>query len=176
MQIRRFPGSLYARPCPFHRNDHSIMKPSLTFSGIPGYPYWMWKINYQESLPFIKAYRQNSLPSDSDEMRRIRAAARENQIYVSMGYSEIDMASLHLAQVMISPTGDVINHRRKIKPTHVERLIFGDGAGDTFESVVDTDIGRIGHLNCWENLNPFLKAMNASAGEQVGDELTHILM
>lgn len=136
-------------------------------TGIPGYPYWMWKINYQESLPFIKAYRQNSLPSDSDEMRRIRAAARENQIYVSMGYSEIDMASLHLAQVMISPAGDIINHRRKIKPTHVERLIFGDGAGDTFESVVDTDIGRIGQLNCWENMNPFLKAMNASAGEQV---------
>ena len=98
-------------------------------------------------------------------------AARENQIYVSMGYSEIDMASLHLAQVMISPTGDIINHRRKIKPTHVERLIFGDGAGDTFESVVDTDIGRIGHLNCWENLNPFLKALNVSAGEQVRGEL-----
>jgi len=83
----------------------------------------MWKINYQESLPFIKSYRENSLPSDSEQMRRIRAAARENQIYVSMGYSEIDMASLHLAQVMISPTGDVINHRRKIKTTHVERLI-----------------------------------------------------
>ncbi len=176
MQIRRFPGSLYARPYPFQRKDHSITKPSLTIPGIPGYPYWMWKINYQESLPFIKAYRQNSLPSDSDEMRRIRATARENQIYVSMGYSEIDMASLHLAQVMISPTGDIINHRRKIKPTHVERLIFGDGAGDTFESVVDTDIGRIGHLNCWENLNPFLKALNASAGEQVGGGLTHILM
>ena len=100
-------------------------------------------------------------------MRRIRSAARENGIYVSLGYSEIDMATLHLAQVLISPTGDILNHRRKIKPTHVERLIFGDGAGDTFEPVVDTDIGRIGQLNCWENLNPFLKAYAASLGEQV---------
>ena len=71
-----------------------------------------------------------------------------------MGYSEIDMASSHLAQVLISPTGNVINYRCEIKPTHVERLVFGDGAGDTFESVVDTDIGRIGQLNCWETSTP----------------------
>ena len=127
----------------------------------------MWKINYQQSLPFLKSYRENSLPSDSNEMRRIRAAARENGIYVSLGYSEIDMATLHLAQILIGPTGDVLNHRRKIKPTHVEKLVFGDGAGDTFEPVVDTDIGRVGQLNCWENMNPFLKAYAASLGEQV---------
>lgn len=127
----------------------------------------MWKINYQQSLPFLKSYRENSLPSDSEEMRRIRAAARNNGIYVSLGYSEIDMATLHLAQVLIGPNGDVLNHRRKIKPTHVEKLVFGDGAGDSFESVVDTDIGRVGQLNCWENMNPFLKAYAASLGEQV---------
>ncbi|QSZ34455.1 hypothetical protein DSL72_006049 [Monilinia vaccinii-corymbosi] len=134
---------------------------------IPGYPYWAWKINYQQSLPMIKAYRENSLASDSDEMRRIREAARENAIYVSLGYSEIDFASLYISQVLISPTGEVLNHRRKIKPTHVEKLIYGDGSGDTFKSVTQTDIGRVGQLNCWENMNPFLKAMNVAEGEQV---------
>lgn len=93
----------------------------------------------------MKSYREHSLPSDSDEMRRIREAARENGIYVSLGYSEIDVATLHLAQALISPTGDVIDHRRKIKPTHVEKLVFGDGAGDTFEPVTQTDIGKVGH-------------------------------
>ena len=127
----------------------------------------MWKINYQESLPFIKAYRENSLDSNSEEMRRIRTAARQNSIYVSLGYSEIDQASLYLAQALIAPSGEVLNHRRKIKPTHVERLIFGDAPGDSFEAVTQTDIGRIGHYNCWENLNPFLKAHAAAAGEQV---------
>jgi len=38
----------------------------------------------------------------------------------------------------------VINHRRKIKPTHVEKLVYGDGAGDTFLSVVPTELGRLG--------------------------------
>ena len=101
-------------------------------------------------------------------MRRIRHAARENAIYVSLGYSEIDVATLHLAQVLIAPNGDIINHRRKIKPTHVEKLIFGDGAGDSFEPVTQTDIGRVGHYNCWENMNPFLKSYACCQGEQVG--------
>lgn len=115
----------------------------------------------------LKKYRENSLPSDSDEMRRIRQAARSNKIWVSLGYSELDLASLYTTQVMINPAGEVINHRRKIRATHVERLVFGDGTGDTTESVMDTEIGRIGHLNCWENMNPFMKAYAASLGEQV---------
>jgi len=60
--------------------------------------------------------------------------------YVSLGFSEIDFATCFLAQVLISPTGDVINQRRKIKPSHVEKLVYGDGAGDTFMSVTDTDV------------------------------------
>lgn len=100
-------------------------------------------------------------------MRQIRAAARTNKIFVSLGYSELDLSSLYTTQVLISPTGEVINHRRKIRATHVERLVFGDGTGDTTESVVQTEIGRVGHLNCWENMNPFMKSYAASLGEQV---------
>lgn len=65
-----------------------------------------------------------------------------------MGFSEIDYATCFLAQVLIGPTGEVLNHRRKIKPSHVEKLIYGDGSGDTFMSVTQTDIGRLGQLNC----------------------------
>ncbi|KAF3355828.1 hypothetical protein VdG1_06566 [Verticillium dahliae VDG1] len=117
---------------------------------IPGYPYWMWKVTYLQSLPMLKRYRENSL-----------------RVFVSMGFSELDHATLYLAQVLITPTGAIANHRRKIKPTHVEKLVYGDGAGDTFASVVETEIGRVGQLNCWENMNPFLKALNVSMGEQV---------
>lgn len=60
-------------------------------------------------------------------MHRIRAAAKENQIFVSLGYSEVDLNSLYTTQILISPTGDILNHRRKIRATHVERLVFGDG-------------------------------------------------
>jgi cyanide hydratase len=127
----------------------------------------MWKVNYLQSLPMLKKYRENSLPVDSEEMRRIRRAARDNQIYVSLGFSEIDHATCYLAQTLIDPEGNIINHRRKIKPTHVEKLVYGDGSGDTFKSVTETELGRLGQLNCWENMNPFLKALNVSEGEQI---------
>lgn len=84
-----------------------------------------------------------------------------------MGFSEIDLATCFMGQVLISPAGEVINHRRKIKPTHMEKLVFGDGAGDTFVSVTQTDIGRLGQLNCWENFNPFLKSLNCASGEEI---------
>ncbi|ODA83263.1 hypothetical protein RJ55_01775 [Drechmeria coniospora] len=134
---------------------------------IPGYPYFQWRVNYQDSLPLLKEYHQNSLRPDSDEMRRIRSAARAANIYVSLGYSELDGHTLYTAQIIIDPTGAVINHRRKIKPTHVEKLVFGEATGDSLDSVVDTEIGRLGHLNCWENMNPFLKALSCAQHEEV---------
>lgn len=48
---------------------------------------------------------------------------------------------------MIDPSGTVINHRRKIRATHVEGLVFCGGTGDTLKSVVETEIGRIDHLS-----------------------------
>jgi len=53
-----------------------------------------------------------------------------------------------MAQIIIAPTGDVVDHRRKIKPTHVKRLILGEGTGNSLTSVDETEIGNLGHLNC----------------------------
>ncbi|KAJ4329321.1 hypothetical protein N0V84_000216 [Fusarium piperis] len=75
---------------------------------------------------------------DSDEMRRIRKAARDNHIFVSLGFSEIDYATCYLAQVMIDPNGEVINHRRKIKPSHVEKLVYGDGSAEQWADLITT--------------------------------------
>ena len=47
---------------------------------IPGYPFFIWKVNYQQSLALLKKYRENSMAVDSEEFRRIRRAARDNQM------------------------------------------------------------------------------------------------
>lgn len=46
-------------------------------------------------------------------MHQIRAAAKDNTIFVSLGYSKVDLNSLYTTQVLIDPTGNVVNHRRK---------------------------------------------------------------
>lgn len=57
----------------------------------------------------------NSLSRDSAEMDAIKTAVKEAGIFVVLGYSERDGASLYMAQSSISPEGDIVNHRRKIK-------------------------------------------------------------
>jgi nitrilase len=120
-----------------------------------------------ENADLIHTYMANSLAKDSPEMGRIRAAVKKAGIFVVLGYSERDGASLYIAQSFIDTNGDIIHHRRKIKPTHVERGVWGDGQADSLKSVVDTPFGKVGGLNCWEHLQPLLRYYEYSQGVQI---------
>lgn len=134
---------------------------------IPGYPWAIWTKSVVENTELIHKYMANSLSRISPEMDRIRAAAKEGGIFVVLGYSERDGASLYIAQSFIDITGEIIHHRRKIKPTHVERSIWGDGQADSLKSVVDTPFGKVGALNCWEHLQPLLRYYEYCQGVQI---------
>lgn len=129
------------------QNDASLIAFSEVW--VPGYPNFLWSGNYAENLPLVQKYMANSISAYGDEMLQIRQAAAENKIYVSFGFSERAGHSLYLAQMFIGPDGNFLLHRRKTKPTHVERTIFGDSTGDSLKTVVETPLGRIGMLNCW---------------------------
>ena len=102
-------------------------------------------------------YIKNSLPKDSPKMDEIRNCARKNGITVALGFSENYKNSLYISQCTIGHDGEIKMHRRKIKPTHMERTVFGDGSGDCLRNVVDTPCGRVGSLTCWEHTQPLLK-------------------
>jgi len=120
-----------------------------------------------ENTELIHKYMDNSMAKISGEMDRIRAAVKEASVFVVLGYSEREGASLYIAQSFIDTAGDIIHHRRKIKPTHVERSIWGDGQADSLKSVVDTPFGKVGALNCWEHLQPLLRYYEYSQGVQI---------
>lgn len=54
-------------------------------------------------------------------MDRIREAVKKAGIFVVLGNSERAGGILYIAQSFIDETGTIVLHRRKIKPTHVER-------------------------------------------------------
>ncbi|KAM0691118.1 hypothetical protein Q7P36_009889 [Cladosporium allicinum] len=114
-------------------------------------------------------YVQNSLRIDSPEFAVIQAAAAEHQIAVSLGFSERDGESVYIAQAMISASGQAAMKRRKMKPTHMERTIFGDATGgQCLAPIVDVpEVGKVGSLNCWEHIQPLLKFYTFSQGEQI---------
>lgn len=51
-------------------------------------------------------------------MKKICEAAAENQINVSLGFSERDGDSIYIAQALIDEHGKLRMTRRKMKPTH----------------------------------------------------------
>ena len=71
--------------------------------------------------------------------------------WLSWVNSERQAGSLYIAQWIIYENGETVAQRRKLKPTHVERTVFGEGDGSDL-SVWETSLGRIGALCCWEHL------------------------
>ena len=133
---------------------------------VPGYPWWIWLSAPAGNLRYFRQYHENSLVAGSAAMQRVADAARAHDIFVSLGASERDHGSLYIAQFLFSNEGELLSARRKLKPTHVERTVFGDGDGSDLV-VVQTCIGRIGQLNCWEHLQPLSKYAMYSMHEQI---------
>lgn len=133
---------------------------------LPGYPWWIWLENPAFGMQYIQEYHQNSLRYDSPQAKRLSDAAKQHNIQVVMGLSERDNGSLYMAQWFIDNEGQTIATRRKLKPTHVERSLFGEGDGSDLK-VYDTDLGRMGALNCWEHIQPLSKYAMYAQNEQV---------
>ena len=133
---------------------------------IPGYPWWIWLESPIGGLRFVQQYHENSLGKDSPQLQRLCDAARDNDIMVVMGASERDGGSLYIAQFFIDTEGVLLDVRRKLKPTHVERTVFGDGHGNNLR-VFETGLGRVGGLCCWEHLQPLSKYAMYAQNEQV---------
>lgn len=101
-------------------------------------------------------------------MQRLKDCAEENNIAVCLGFSENDNNSLYIAQAIISNDGSLVMTRRKLKPTHMERTVFGDATGNTLKNVVDVEgVGKVGALACWEHAQPLLKYHTVGLGEEV---------
>jgi aliphatic nitrilase len=133
---------------------------------IPGYPWWIWLGAPAWGMQFMARYHQNAMRRDGPEMAAIAAAARRNGIVVVMGHVERDGGSLYMAQCIIDADGRPLLHRRKLKPSRTERMIFGEGDGSHL-SVVDTRVGRVGALCCWEHIQPLSKYAMFTQGEQI---------
>lgn len=133
---------------------------------LPGYPLFLWLDSVAGQAEMVLRYHAASMAVDGPEMATIRTAARENGITVALGFSERDGGSLYISQVLVAPDGTIALHRRKLKPTHVERSLFGEGDGSDL-AVVETGLGRVGALNCAEHVQPLSKYAMYAQNEQL---------
>lgn len=133
---------------------------------LPGYPWWVWLDNPGWGMQFVRRYFENAMEVGDDACLALCKAARDNRIHVVMGYVERAGGSLYIAQLIIDDSGKIVAARRKLRATHVERTVFGEGDGSDI-AVHATSLGQLGALCCWEHTNPLLKYAMFAQNEQV---------
>lgn len=136
---------------------------------LPGYPFhiWLGSPAWTMMRGYVQRYFENSLCYDSPQAQRIADAARAHDITVVLGLSEREGGSLYIAQWLIGADGITIAKRRKLRPTHAERTVFGEGDGSDLAVHDLADLGRVGALCCWEHLQPLTKYAMYAQNEQV---------
>jgi nitrilase len=133
---------------------------------IPYYPYFSYVL-----APFALAKEhlrllEESVAVPSAETQAIAEAAKEANMVVSVGVNERDGGSIYNTQLLFDADGTLIQRRRKITPTYNERILWGQGDGSGLRAV-DSAVGRIGQLACWEHNNPLARYALIADGEQI---------
>lgn len=104
--------------------------------------------------------QKNAVDLSKDDLAPIKEAARENAIVVVMGHQELDGtlsgSTVFNSVAIIDADGKILNNHRKLMPTNPERMVWGFGDGSTL-NVVETAVGRVGALLCWENYMPLAR-------------------
>jgi aliphatic nitrilase len=135
---------------------------------VPYYPYFsIMQSGYQilRGGEFVKLLDQSvTVPSLATEA--IGEACRQAGMVVSIGVNERDGGTIYNTQLLFDSDGTLIQRRRKITPTHYERMIWGQGDGSGLRAV-DSNVGRIGQLACFEHYNPLARYAMMADGEQI---------
>jgi nitrilase len=135
---------------------------------VPYYPYFAFiQSPYQivgggEHLKLID--QAVVVPSQATDI--IGKACKDAGMVVSIGINERDGGTLYNTQLLFDANGALIQRRRKISPTYHERMIWGQGDGSGLRAV-DSLVGRIGQLACWEHYNPLARYAMMADREQI---------
>ena len=140
---------------------------------ISGYPDWVWVVPNGNGKMLGDLYSElveNAVSIPDDATRQLCQAAKEAGIYVAMGVhernSEASGATLFNTLLYIDNQGTIIGKHRKLIPTGGERLVWGQGDGNTLP-VFETDFGKLGGLLCWENFMPLARQAMYLGGTQI---------
>jgi len=133
---------------------------------VPYYPYFSF---LQAPFAMAKEHQrllEESVTIPSAATDAIGNAAKEANMVVSIGVNERDGGTIYNTQLLFDADGTIIQRRRKLTPTYHEKMIWGQGDGSGLRGV-DSAVGRIGQLACWEHYNPLFRYALIADGEQI---------
>ena len=132
----------------------------LPESFVPTYPDWVWRTRPWDTHASALWERlvDQAVVVGSAATDALAEAARRNAVHLSIGVTEREQhgTSVYNTALLFGPDGTLLHRHRKLMPTGGERLVWGQGDGSSLHAV-DTAVGRLGTLICWENLMPLAR-------------------
>jgi nitrilase len=141
---------------------------------VPGYPAYVWRLRPEDDYDLSRALHGQLLESAvdlaADHLDPVREASQRLGVTTMIGVHERDAsfsrATLFNTLVTIGPDGAILNRHRKLMPTNPERMVWAPGDASGLR-VLETPLGRLGGLVCWENYMPLARFALYAQGVQV---------
>ena len=144
---------------------------------LPGYPIWLdvsrdvalW--DYGPTKNVFARHAAESVDVNGADGAELSRIAKTNNVTLVLGVTErvaagIGRGTLYNALLTYGPDGALLNHHRKLVPTYTERLVWGPGDANGLQAV-DTPVGRVGGLICWEHWMPLARQAMHMSGEDI---------
>lgn len=126
---------------------------------VPGTPIWIdTRPIWDSDADWFAMLAENAVVIPGPAVDRLGAIAAEHGVWLVVGVEEREQhgSTIYNTVLYFSPDGRLVERHRKLVPTGSERTVWGMGDGSTLR-VVDTPLGRIGGLTCWENYMPLAR-------------------
>src|SRR5881398_846516 len=141
---------------------------------IPAYPSSVWAralAGWEEpgAKEAFALLARESLELPGEAADRLAEIAREQEVWLVTGVNEVDPerpGTIYNSLLYHAPDGSLALHHRKLVPTNHERLVWGQGDGRGLRAI-QTDLGRIGGLICWENYMPLARFALYESGVEI---------
>ena len=119
-----------------------------------------------EGRRMFRRYFESAVELPSPAATELGAIARDHSVHLVIGVIERDGGTLYCTVLFFDPSGVLLGKHRKLMPTAMERIIWGMGDGSTMP-VLDTPLGRLGAVICWENYMPLLRMAMYAKGIEI---------
>jgi nitrilase len=114
----------------------------------------------------FRRYWESAIDVPGPEVDRLARMAGASRLHLVIGVIERERGTLYCTALFFGPDGRYLAKHRKLMPTASERLVWGFGDGSTLP-VLDTELGRVGAVICWENYMPLMRAAMYAKGVDI---------
>jgi nitrilase len=145
-----------------------VVMPEALLGGYPKGEIFGTRLGYRlpEGREAYARYYENAIDVPGPETEALAGLSQRTGASLVVGVIERGGNTLYCTALFFEPAAGLAAKHRKLMPTGIERLIWGQGDGSTLP-VVDAAAGRIGGAICWENHMPLLRTAMYAKGVEI---------